>query len=184
MKKWIALFSHTGREITEVSRRLGIKPYRVVTNKSVDDDTIWEELDGITFVARSPTVDDYEAFLEPDALVTMHGWMRIVPSSICKKYEILNLHPGLITRYPELKGKDPQQRVFNMLNPPSRVGCVIHRATAELDSGDVLMERSVANTFYSASNLTNYLHRMAWDMWVDFLRTYMCLDEDQDDEVV
>jgi len=184
MKKWIALFSHTGREIAEVSRRLGIKPHRIVTNKPVDDDTIWEELDGITFVARSPVVDDYEAFLEPDALITMHGWMRIVPPEICDKYELLNLHPGLITRYPELKGKDPQQQVFNMLNPPSRVGCVIHRATSELDSGEVLMERSIANTFYSAPQLTTYLHRMAWDMWEDFLNIYMCLDEQQDDEMV
>lgn len=180
MKKWIAMFSHTGREIAEVSRKLGITPYRIVTNKPVDDDSIYEELDGLTFVANRPSITDYEAFLEPDALITMHGWMRIVPPSICRKYEILNLHPGLITRYPELKGKDPQEQVFNMLNPPSRVGCVIHRATAELDSGEVLMESSVANTFYSAGQLTTYLHRMAWDMWVDFLRIYMCLDERDD----
>ena len=61
---------------------------------------------------------------------------------------------------------------------------MIHRATSELDSGEVMMERSVANTFYGASQLTTYLHRMAWDMWVDFLQIYMCLDEQQDDEMV
>lgn len=169
MKKWIALFSHTGSEIANISLKLGVSPYRVVTNKSANDPDICEQLDGINFVSKTPTVDDYHAFLEPDAVITMHGWMRIVPPEICEQYEILNLHPGLITRYPELKGKDPQQQVFSMTNFPNRVGCVIHRATAELDSGEVLMERSVANTFANAKMLTRYLHRMAGEMWVDYL---------------
>lgn len=179
MRKWIALFSHTGREIAQLSRRLDITPHRIITNKPPNDDSIYEELDGLTFVAPTPTVDDYDTIFESDALVTMHGWMRIIPSEICNKYEILNLHPGLITRYPELKGKDPQQQVFNMMNPPSRVGCVIHRATAELDSGEVLMERSTANTFYGPNQLTTYLHKMAGDMWADFLQIYMGLQNDQ-----
>lgn len=178
MRKWIALFSHTGREIAEVSKRLNIEPYRIVTNKPADDDSIYENLNGITFVGNKPTITDYDAFLEPDALITMHGWMRIVPPEICEKYEIINLHPGLITRYPELKGKDPQEQVFQMLNPPSRVGCVIHRATAELDSGEVMMERSTANTFSSAKQLSSYLHNMAWSMWEDFLKYYL-IDCDQ-----
>lgn len=166
------MFSHTGREIAQVSKRIGINPYKVIANKRPDSDDICEELNGITFVPDRPSVDDYRyVFESEDVIVTMHGWMRIIPPEICDQFNILNLHPGLITRYPELKGKDPQQRVFNMLNPPSRVGCVIHQATAELDGGRVLMERSTSNMFYSPDQLTSYLHRMATDMWVDYFET-------------
>lgn len=179
MKKWIALFSHTGREIAEVSNRLGVDPYRIVCNKRADDPHICEDLDGITFVASKPSITDYDAIFEQDAIITMHGWMRVIPAEICEKYNILNLHPGLITKYPELKGKDPQKKVFNMINFPNRVGCVIHEASAELDSGKVLMERSVANTFPNAELLTTYLHRMAWDMWVDFLPIYTGLQSEE-----
>jgi len=97
--------------------------------------------------------------------------LRIIPDDICKHYEILNLHPGLITRYPELKGKDPQWRVFDMFNLPSRVGCVIHRAVAEVDSGEVLMERSSHNHYPNGDVLCRHLHWMASDMWVDYLET-------------
>ena len=84
--------------------------------------------------------------------------------------EIYNLHPGLITKYPELKGKDPQKKVFEMLNRPAKVGCVLHRATAEVDSGEILMETSTLHTFYGEKSLTKALHGMAGRMWVGFLK--------------
>jgi folate-dependent phosphoribosylglycinamide formyltransferase PurN len=48
----------------------------------------------------------------PDAIVTLHGWLRVIPAYVCERSRIYNGHPGLITKYPELKGKDPQVRAF------------------------------------------------------------------------
>ena len=43
-------------------------------------------------------------------LITLHGYLRIIPENICKQCKhIYNGHPGLINMYPELKGKDPQE---------------------------------------------------------------------------
>lgn len=174
MRPWITLFSHTGSEVANMSRRLNRTPDKIITNKSFDDDDINDDLKDICFVTKRPVSKDYhDMFKEhPDAIITLHGWMRIIPDDICKQYNILNLHPGLITRYPELKGKDPQHKVFDMFNPPSRVGCVIHRAIGEVDSGEVLMERSSHNVFPNGDVLSRHLHWMATDMWCDYLHDH------------
>tara|TARA_R110002110_G_scaffold135418_5_gene319470 strand:+ start:664 stop:1212 length:549 start_codon:yes stop_codon:yes gene_type:complete len=176
MRDWIALFSHTGTEIANVANRLKIMPRRSITNNTPGDPEgkVTSRVPHIMYVRGTPTEDEYNSFLTPEALVTMHGWMRIVPESICNEYEIYNLHPGLITKYPDLKGKDPQEKVFKMNNPPEHVGCVIHKAVGEVDSGEIYMERSTRNVFPSCDRLTEYLHDMASDMWVDFLTHKLC----------
>lgn len=174
MRKWIALFSHTGAEVSKISRAIGKRPTAIITNKPKNHpDIVTDQLQQITHVPNKPTADDYRKFLDKDALITMHGWMRIVPPEICNEYEIVNLHPGLITEYPELKGKDPQKKVFELLNMPKRVGCVIHKAVAEVDAGEILMERSVTNTYSTPNVLIENLHQMAFDMWVEYLNTFL-----------
>ena len=174
-RKWIALFSHTGSEIVNITNRLGTAPDLIITNNKPGTDTIHEGIRDVTYTAAKPTVEEYESLFEQDSIVTLHGWMRIVPGSICDNYDIYNLHPGLIDEYPELKGKDPQQQVFNMLNTPSHVGCVIHRATAELDAGPIVMTRRVINHYATPNILINVLHEMASDMWVDFFESELYL---------
>jgi folate-dependent phosphoribosylglycinamide formyltransferase PurN len=173
-KKWIAFFSHTGNEIYNVSKQIGRFPDRVVTNKTPGDKQINKKLIDrvdVVYTKDRPDEADYSRVIWDGSVVTLHGWMRIVPKSICKQHECYNLHPGLITHYPELKGADPQARVFEPIvcEKYKRVGCVIHKVAAKVDSGKVYMERSVSNTFAGESTLTPYLHRMATDMWVDFL---------------
>lgn len=173
-KKWIAFFSHTGNEIYNVSKRIGRFPDRVVTNLAPGDKSINKELIkrvDVVYVKDKPAVEDYRRIIWNDAIITLHGWMRVVPKSICKENIIYNLHPGLISKYPELKGADPQRKVFECEYPEiySRVGCVIHRVIPEVDSGEILIERSVSNTFAGCSSLTSYLHDMATHLWVDFI---------------
>ena len=36
------------------------------------------------------------------------------PGEVCEKRNIYNGHPGLITQYPQLKGKDPQQKAIDL----------------------------------------------------------------------
>lgn len=167
-RPWVALYSHTGSEIVNISNRIGISPDLVVTNSTVP---VNKNIKHIVHTKSKPTSMDYRTLFETtgdDPIVTLHGWMRIVPGDICTDYNIYNLHPGLITQYPELKGKDPQQQVFKMLNEPQHVGCVLHRAVAEVDAGPVIMTRRVHNTYTSVHTLTDVLHEMAGSMWVDF----------------
>lgn len=172
-KNWIALFSHTGSEIAHISHKLKRWPDNIITNQSPAADNICEDINRnkIHFTKTKPTVSEYNKLFKDADIITLHGWMRIVPGEICDKYNIINLHPGLITKYPELKGKDPQRRVFeNTTKTYDWVGCVIHRAIAEVDAGDILMTSSVRNTFNGENDLTTQLHKMASDMWIDLLR--------------
>jgi folate-dependent phosphoribosylglycinamide formyltransferase PurN len=167
-RPWIALFSHTGSEVVSISRKLGFQPDLIVTNNTESKIAAKH----VVSTASKPTVHDYRTIfnlVDDHPIITLHGWMRIIPDPICKEYDIFNLHPGLITEYPELKGKDPQEKVFSMMEPPQHVGCVIHKAVGEVDSGPVIMSRRVYNTYPSISMLTDVLHEMAGGMWIDFI---------------
>lgn len=173
-KRWVAFFSHTGNEINNLSKKLGRYPDRVVTNRSPDAEMNQELLSStdIVYTRDRPDVEDYSRVLRDDeCVVTLHGWMRIVPKTICKEYDIYNLHPGLITKYPELKGADPQARVANHADESvyKHVGCVIHRVTPGVDEGQVLASASTANVYSGAPALIKRLHVMALDLWVEFI---------------
>lgn len=171
-KKWVAFFSHTGNEIYNISKRIGRFPDRVVTNKEPGNKDINKKLLSkvdIVYIRNRPEDEDYNRVVWSDSVVTLHGWMRIVPKAVCKAYEIYNLHPGLITKYSELKGADPQKKIYCNNNTYDRVGCVIHKVTSKLDSGKVLFERSTSNHYSGERELTGALHSMASDMWIDFL---------------
>ena len=169
---WIALFSHTGNEIQRLASRLGKKPDKVVTNQDPSSDKINKKLlkdQNVYYVRSKPTVGDYHRVFSRGDFVTLHGWMKIIPPEVCEDTEIYNLHPGLITQYPELKGADPQKRVFAEDHTYTNVGCVLHRVVPEVDSGEVVMEMSTFNHFYDHGELSTRLHSMANDMWYDFL---------------
>lgn len=165
-KKWYAFFSHTGTEIYNLTRRVGITPDCVVTNTR-DMDKLHPGLKKLStefrYTNNWPKEPDYDFMLdecETGCICTLHGWMRIVPPSVCESHEMYNLHPGLITRYPELVGKDPQDRV----DPETHeyVGLVIHRVTEQLDGGEVIVEMSTRN---NNTNTHKVLHDMALEAW-------------------
>lgn len=171
-KSWTTFFSHTGSEIAKLTRKLTPSnnfPDKIVTNEPRGRDNIHPEIQDNIYVPNRPSADDYIKVIPPDSLVTLHGWMRIVPESVCDKYQIYNLHPGLITDYPELKGKDPQIKVANDTDKYDKIGCVIHRVTPELDAGEIVMSCSVTNHGYYENTITEILHDMAGKMWLEFL---------------
>ena len=134
--KWIAFFSQTGSEIADISESLGRWPDVIVTNDRPEHlRTIDERIEkkGYFTWANKPSEEDYISLLEayPDAIVTLHGWLRIVPEYVCERSKIYNGHPGLITKYPELKGKDPQVRAFESKH--KTMGCVLHKVVAGVD---------------------------------------------------
>ena len=110
-RPWIAFFSQTGSEIVNISKALEREPDLIVTNERPDHlRKINEGIELCYVLPNKPTLADYEGVLSAyeNPLITLHGWLRIVPEEIASEYEIYNGHPGLITLYPELKGKDPQ----------------------------------------------------------------------------
>ncbi len=171
-KKWVALFSHTGNEIVNLSDKLSRSPDLVITNNTPGDVNLDKNIikKNIVYTDKKPTVESYRTLLEDADIVTLHGWMRIIPKEICKEYNIYNLHPGLITKYPELKGADPQKRVAVCLDDRyKRIGCVIHKVIPKVDEGKVLLESSIANDFYSEEAICCQLHEMALSLWLELL---------------
>ena len=170
MKFWVALFSQTGSEIHEVSEKVGRYPDMILCNKQDDFESINSNLIGkasIIFTDKVPTVDQYLQYIPEDALVTMHGWLRIVPGEVCDKRNIYNGHPGLITKYPELKGKDPQLKAFKLELETS--GCIIHKAIAEVDSGNIILEKEVPIKDMWLAQVIDKLHDTSVELWCEFL---------------
>ena len=171
-KKWVALFSHTGSEIANISNAIGRTPEMIITNK-LPGTAINNKLDksNITYTTKAPDSTTYRSLFEDADIITLHGWMRIIPKDICKEYEIYNLHPGLITKYPDLKGADPQKKVAEGGNKRyDRIGCVIHRVIPEVDEGKILLESSTSNVFHNESDISCRLHEMALLLWLELLQ--------------
>lgn len=172
-KKWATLFSHTGSEIVNISKHLDRFPDRIITN-NIPGGSINKELDkcSITYTERNPSVETYRDLFEDADIVTLHGWMRIIPKQICREYKIYNLHPGLITEYPELKGADPQKRVAECNDGRyKRIGCVIHKVIPEVDEGEILLKKSIRNDFHGEKAISCQLHNMALLLWLELLHT-------------
>ena len=172
-KVWIAFFSQTGAEIADIAESLGRWPDRIYTNERPDHlRTIDERIvkQGFFTLNNKPTLEEYEDFLVyfPEALITLHGWLRIMPPEICEKFTIYNGHPGLITEYPELKGKDPQIRAYEGKYPVA--GTVIHRVTAGVDEGKVIAEERFNNWNLELDDLFRILRDRSLYLWCNFLK--------------
>jgi folate-dependent phosphoribosylglycinamide formyltransferase PurN len=155
-----------------VSKLLGRWPDLIITNERPDHlRKIHPALEGkVAFVENKPTDEELSMILGQygNPLVTLHGWLRIMPPYICNRFEIYNGHPGLITEYPELKGKDPQQKAFDLGLKSS--GCVIHRVTEGVDEGEILRSRKVSIRGLEIGELFHILHSISISLWVDFLK--------------
>ena len=170
---WITFFSQTGSEIADLAESLGYWPTRIITNKrpsnvrTIDPRIIKK---GYLEVPNKPNEDEILNILQyyKEPVITLHGWLRIMPPNICSTYTIYNGHPGLITKYPELKGKDPQIKAFNLKHDV--MGCVIHRVTSGVDEGRVLKE-----IFFNAFKITEKdmwktMRDRSLYLWLDFFK--------------
>jgi folate-dependent phosphoribosylglycinamide formyltransferase PurN len=166
--KHIVFFSQTGSEIANLYKQTGHKPDLVITNrKSLDG--INEELKSWTNIVQipfNPTTEDYLKVLPQECIITLHGYLRILPKDITDKYEIYNGHPGLITYYPELKGKDPQERAY--LADYKYIGVVIHKVIAEVDEGEVLLQDKTESFGKGWDDTMEWFYSSMLNLWVKF----------------
>jgi len=179
---WTAFFSRTGSELECLSTRFNRYPDMVITNKNMLELSdipvgLLSNPKRVCYTRPTPTAQDYDRLLSNEGFITLHGWMKIVPPEICEKYEIYNLHPGNITEYPQLKGKDPQEKAYELGH--TKIGCVIHKCEPELDSGKVLLMKNIE--IPKNSNLDVYyteLKHVAVKLWLQFLTDKLNLQDD------
>lgn len=81
------------------------------------------------------TIDAYDP-----GLIVLAGFMRILSDGFVHHYEgrMLNIHPSLLPRY---KGTNTHARAIEAGD--REAGCSVHLVTAELDSGQVLLQARV-----------------------------------------
>jgi methionyl-tRNA formyltransferase len=172
--KWIAFFSQTGSEIADISESIGRWPDRIITNERPEHlrtiDSRIEERNYWT-LPNKPSEENYLELLTyfPDAIVTLHGWLRIIPKKVCERSYIYNGHPGLITTYPELKGKDPQIRAFE--GKYKTMGCVLHRVSPGVDEGKILLKEEFNAYGLDLDGVFRTLRDRSLYMWCKFLDT-------------
>jgi len=185
VKEWYAFFSQTGNELAKIIQLTGKEPTKIITNLSVEqvkekvNPWLYENYKHkLMYLPNRPTVHDYINAIgyHPEyKLLTMHGWLRILPPTICFKYKAFNGHPGLITKYPELRGKDPQIKAY-MGNYISG-GCVIHEITPELDEGPICLSEEVLLDDLSLDETFLILYQTSLNLWIEFFKEVEWLDE-------
>lgn len=169
-ERWVACVSQTGRELYEICEKRLVKPdVLLTTSPDYLIQEIWDlEIPEVVVIPRRPTIDQFfQIFLGAD-VITLHGFLYIIPEVICKAYEgkIFNGHPGAIHRYAELKGKDPQVRAYGKYE---YYGTVIHEVTAEVDDGKLLDQDEIEAIYISSlDKLFKTLRMMSINLWIRF----------------
>lgn len=179
-KDWGVLISQTGSEVISIGQETGFLPSLLVTNRLAKIPEKNLEIFGkygviIKTIPLKPSLEDYlcPELLEKK-LITLHGFLRIVPAEFFEKYEgkIYNGHPALITRYPELKGFNKQEDIAGNQEKYPLCGSVIHEVIPELDSGDVvgaIETENTAKTIDEAYTLLRTTSLQSWDFFFKYI---------------
>lgn len=163
MSRWVVMFSRTGSEILSISNELNIEPDLIITNKKDFTNSL---IPKEKCVYTDNSFESLNKLLNEDDIVTLHGYLRIIPEAICTKYNIINGHPGLITKYPELKGKDPQDRVEQY----PVIGSVLHKVIPEVDCGDIIDSIEIKNNCKNKEEIYNELGKCSLLLWKKYLK--------------
>ena len=177
-RPWIAFFSQTGSEIVDISKSLKRWPDVIVTNerparlRTINAEILEQDL--LVTTSNKPTEKELLEIIEyyDNPIITLHGWLRIMPPNICENFYVYNGHPGLITDFPELKGKDPQIRAYEGIKEGrcQYAGAVLHKVTAGVDEGRIILQERF-NTFnLDLDGLFRTLRDRSLYMWCKFLR--------------
>ena len=108
-KDWGVLVSQTGSEVIAISKETGFLPSLIVTNNlskiaPINLEILRENGVNVETIPFKPTFLDYlGSGIMDKKLVTLHGFLRILPASFFNEYKgkIYNGHPALISQYPE-----------------------------------------------------------------------------------
>ena len=174
-RQWVCFFSQTGTEINCIRKALGRDPDYIIFNNSsyekVNKELLQDCRSKIIEISNRPSKEEYERIcnlLEPDCLITLHGYLRILPGWFCDKYYILNGHPGN-TLYDNgiLRGSNPQEKAYRL--GLKCTASTIHRCTAELDAGEVIDLQSVYIEGLTLDEVYERVHDNSVSQWIRVL---------------
>ena len=170
---WVACVSQTGSELVNICKKMDIKPDAILTTNR--DRLVPEAFDlAPVYVTKGrPTEEQYEYFFRGAKLITLHGFLYIIPKGICEQLReaecrVYNGHPALLARYPELKGKDKQEDAFYQKDRYPYMGSVIHECIAELDAGRILIACERSNDCESVEDAYGKLKETSFETWLYF----------------
>lgn len=169
---WVAMYSQTGSELLELIKETGKRPSVILTNTK----------QGVNPELRSPAhtsviegkhdeLMDWLCKSYPDdgvrenVVITLHGYLRIIPEEVCNRYRILNGHPGAIDIYPELKGKDPQVRAWENRGNYKFLGSVVHEVVPAVDEGKIIKSVNVTNRAQDLNETYEMLKMTSFVAW-------------------
>lgn len=183
VNKWYGLFSHTGKELETLSKsnEVPLKLAAAFTNNMSYDGNIHSLVYKLnTFEAVNRRLMN-PFIVYDDSLLTLHGYMGIVPAEVltvlkkrgCKVY---NIHPAPIQLYPELRGKDPQERMYEGIQNREYnfIGVVIHEVNEGVDTGKIVhWVLQLADPSMTKEELYQQLHDLGTQAWESFFRERM-----------
>jgi folate-dependent phosphoribosylglycinamide formyltransferase PurN len=177
-KGWVACLSQTGGELFDIVRSLSKVPETILiapSNKVLDEALIFfKKYSNLHILQQRPTLHQYVDLFERAKLITLHGFLYILPKEIFTAYSdvitdrIYNGHPGAIHKYPELKGFNPQEKAYGKYDV---YGTIIHRVIQDVDEGEILKAIEIpASNISSLDDLYDKLKEASLQLWIDFLR--------------
>lgn len=172
MARWIALFSQTGSEIVDIAEHLGVWPARIYTNNA-DTLSYHPKIKDRVIVMSPQAIEEqlkYDSEINT-SLVTLHGYLKLLTADVIDTgLEIYNGHPAYISKYPELKGKDPQEKTWDNREKYALIGSTIHRVNEGVDEGNVVREHVVENNCKTKDEMYKTLKKTSLDSWLHFLK--------------
>lgn len=185
--KWCGLFSHTGKELeklTGMDHEFDLRLDIAITNNMDYSGNL--AMKGVRLYKLASVKDVNWLLKQPDivadnSLITLNGYMGILPSDVlhnlklrgCKVY---NIHPAPIQMYPELRGKDPQERMYEGIQKREYafIGVVIHEVDEGVDTGKIVhWILELADHGMAKEELYDRLHELGTQAWESFFRERM-----------
>ena len=184
--KWYSLFSHTGNETWTLacSEDVNLKRGAVITNNTRYDGPLMYSGHKIYRVDSFAAVNKLlcrSDVVEDNSLITLNGYMGIVPADVLRNLKergckIYNIHPAPIQFYPELRGKDPQERMYEGVQNRkyNYIGVVIHEVDEGVDTGKIVhWVLQMVDRGMTKDELYERLHELGTQAWESFFRERM-----------
>jgi len=173
LKKIVILFSGEGTNMEVLIQKLHNKTLQVVkviTNnpdanginkaKALGIDTL--VIDHKKYESR----EDYDKELVKVIqelkidLVVLAGFMRILTPIFTKQIKAINIHPSLLPLY---KGANALQKSFD--GDEKEAGVTTHLVSQELDSGEIIMQKSFDKSSLSFDEFKAKIHDCEYDIF-------------------
>ena len=135
----VALSNNQDAGGIEIAKRYGVESV-VIDSKLYDSR---EEFDSKVV----ETLSGYEL-----DLVVLAGFMRILTPIFTNAFRAINLHPSLLPRH---KGLHAIQRSYS--GEYSEGGVSVHWVSSELDSGEIILQKSISKGNLSLEEYTNQI---------------------------